>query len=143
MAGPGELADQVAPERRVGDLEVGQGGVEEAEAVVVFGGDGDVASAGILGEGHPLLGIEAHGVEPLCQRRVLGAGDRLVVHYPLAAAQQRVEAEMDEHAEAALVEPAQLLRDSRSDNHLCRLQRSLSALPMELHVCGATRCPRR
>ena len=82
---------------------------------MVLGGDDDVLHAGGFGEGDDVVRAEAGGVEVLCQGLIVGDGDREVVHDPLAnvsgalavpgACWNRVEAPVDEHAEAGLAPP--------------------------------------
>src|SRR5579859_4723032 len=64
-----------------GDAVVRGGGVEVAEAVVVFGGEDDVFGAGLFGDARPLVGVEIDGVEGLVEREpplslVFGVGVR-------------------------------------------------------------------
>ena len=66
-AGVGHLAGHVPLERRVGDLVVGQLRVEQAEPVVVLGGQYEVFHAGRLGQGDPVVGVEERRVEPLVE----------------------------------------------------------------------------
>ena len=55
------------------------------------------------------------GLPGVGQLLVLRDGDALAVHHPLVAAELRVEAPVDEHAEARLVPPAHALRPRGGD----------------------------
>ena len=98
-------AEQVAPGGGVGGLVVGEGGVPEAEALVVLGGDDEVLHAGVAG----LLGPDARvvevGVEVVEVLLVVFVADVLLVAHPLVAGGERVEAPVDEQAEAVVEEP--------------------------------------
>ena len=83
----GDLADDIATERRVGRLVVGGVGVEETETVVVLGGEDQVALAGVAGEFGPLGGVESLGRHLLRQRLVLLERHRLDRHLDLARAE--------------------------------------------------------
>ena len=116
LAGRGQFLERIAMEGRGVDDVVRAGlGVEHGEAVVVLRGDDDVLHAGVLGDRHPLVGVELHRVELLGVAGVFGHGDLAVVHDPLAdaadllavvgAGGHAVEAPVDEHAEAGLAPP--------------------------------------
>ena len=82
---------------------------------MVLGGDDDVFHACGFGEGDDVVRAEAGGVEVFGEGFVVGDGDGEVVHDPLAdvrgalavpsACRNRVEAPVDEHAEAGLAPP--------------------------------------
>ena len=90
-------------------------GVEHGKAVVVFGGDDDIFLASGFGEGDDVVRIEAGGVEFGCESFIVGYRDRSAVHDPLAysgnllavpgSGGDRVEAPVDEHAEAGCTPP--------------------------------------
>ena len=63
--------------------------VVQREAVVVLGRDHDVLHPRVLGELHPGVGVELHGVELLGELLVLGDRDLRAVHDPLADAAGR------------------------------------------------------
>ena len=117
MARLDEFSDEVAAEARVGDLVVGESRVEEAEAVMVLGGDCDIAASALLCCFDPPVGIEAFGVEAAGEFLILLAGDVLVVHDPFATTEECVETEMDEHAHFGVVEPLQFRIKRRFDDH--------------------------
>ena len=113
-----EFADDVALERRrLGDGVVGDVRVPQAEAVVVLCGDDDVLLAGLGGEAHPCVGIEVNRVELGGEWCILGNGDALAMHDPLAdawheltvppAGRDGVEAPVDEEAEAGVAPPVE------------------------------------
>ena len=114
----GEFADDVALERRrLGDGVVGDLRVPQAEAVMVLGGDDDVLLAGLGGEAHPRFGVEVDGLELSGEGRVLGDGDALAVHNPLAdawhelavppAGGDSVKAPVEEEAEPCVAPPVE------------------------------------
>ncbi len=114
-AGVGHLAHHVTAQRRGHDVEVGLVRIEEAEAVVVLGGDDQVPHAGALGEAGPGTRVEVGrrevGAEAVVLvERDLGRGaDPLGVvgaAVPLAG-RDGVKAPVDEHAEARLAPPVQ------------------------------------
>ena len=91
--------------RGVDDVVVGQLGVEHAEAVVVLARDGDVPRPADLASltqasASNLVGLKRGG--SLAYSRI---GQLVVVHHPLALAQQGVDAPVDEEAELGILEP--------------------------------------
>jgi len=82
----------------------------------MFGSDDDVAHAGFLGEGHPLIGIEFDGIKLFGVGLVAGHGDLAFMHDPFAdpgdglavigAGGHGINAPVDEHAEAGVAPPA-------------------------------------
>ncbi len=109
------LQQALAVRRSVHHVVVGRLGVEQAEAVVVLGGDDDVLDSGFLGKANPFGRIVLDGIELLGQLLVLGHRDVRAVHDPLAdaadglalprAGGHGVQAPMDEHAEAGVAPP--------------------------------------
>lgn len=107
-----EAYDVASVGGEVDDVVGGGGGVEHAEAVVVFGGDDDVFHAGGLGQGYDLCGVEVGGVEAACHGLVVGNGYTGVVHDLLAveghlfalplAGKERVDSKVDEEAEVVV-----------------------------------------
>src|SRR5271165_4607457 len=73
-------------------------------------GDDDVAHAGLLGQCDPLRGVELDRVELRGELFVLRAGEVMGLHYPFTVTQQAVDAPVDEHAEARLLEPSARLQ---------------------------------
>ena len=141
-AGVAQLYHRIAGKRRgLDDGGVAHLRVEHGEAVVVFGGDDKVAHAGLLREADPGIGVEVDGVK--------GAGDLTVIYrdwdlghsldmFAVAAvgfalpgaAERRVDAPVDEHAEAGLAPPTETgvaLRGSGDQGLVrrgaCRLRR--------------------
>jgi hypothetical protein len=108
LGGFDELGHDVFLIGRVGDFVIGVGGVEHAEAVVVFGGEDDVALAGGFGEADEGAGVELFRVEADGQGTVFGFGDAgvLLAHDGPGGfdAGERIGAPMDEHAELGVVE---------------------------------------
>jgi hypothetical protein len=103
----GERLQDVLPVRcALDDVPVAHLRVVHGEAVVVLAGDRDVAHARGLGRRHPRRRVELHGIEHGRQvALVLGHGDALVLHHPLAVPAHRIGTPMDEEAEARLLEP--------------------------------------
>ena len=117
-AGIRQLGQRIAPVRGgVHDVVRAARRAIQGEAVVVLGGDHQVAHARLHGEIHPRLRIEPYRVELLRQGLVFRARNALAEHDPLADAIHRltlpdagrngVQAPMNEHAEARLAPPAQ------------------------------------
>ena len=69
----------VAPKRGGGHVVVARAGVPEQKAVAVFRGEHHVFHAGVLGDGHPAIGIELSGVELPVKTVVNGNRDWAVV----------------------------------------------------------------
>ncbi len=102
----GELFERVFAVRRgVNDVVLVLFGGEHGEAIVMARGHDDVAHARLPGERNPLRGIVFHWIELRCELLVLRTGDVAGLHHPLAVAQLAVDAPVDEHAEAGLLEP--------------------------------------
>lgn len=100
-AGRGELADDVAAERRVRDLIVRLVGVPHAEAVVVLGGDAEIAHPDAFGERDNFPRVEAGRVEALGKLLVFLAGnlhDKLIL---LVKFGERVNAPVEKQPEPA------------------------------------------
>ena len=89
----------------IGDLPLRVVGIEHAEAVVVLGGHDHVLHPCTLGQVRPLVRLELRRVELRRQLRVLILGDLAHGANPLALAEQRVDAPVDEHAELGFPEP--------------------------------------
>ena len=100
-----DLGGEVALRPGLGGAEAGQLAMVKAEAVVVHGGEDDVAHPGLFGQGAEGVGVEVLGVELVRQLGVVGGGDRLLVHGPFAAPEHAVQAEMHEHPEPGVGEP--------------------------------------
>ena len=114
----GQVGHGVAAEGRgIDDVVVAAGGVEQGEAVVVFGSDHDVLLARLLGQSHPGAGIEPRWVEPGGQSLVLRRRNPGPAHDPFGdagiglpfppTAGQGVEPPMDEHPEPGRPPPLQ------------------------------------
>ncbi len=114
-AGVRERLHDVPAERGGHDVEVGLGRVEEAEPVVVLGGDHDVLHAGLLRQADPGERIEFPRVEPFAEGVVLVDRDPRGIPDPLSVAGlavplsggNGVEPPVDEHAEAGLPPPVE------------------------------------
>ena len=112
-AGVGQFLHDVAFKRGRHDVEVGVFGVEQAEAVVVLGGDDDVLGPGILGDPDPLVGIEFHRIELLHKLFVLLQRDLAALANPFGvigpafplASGHGVDAPVDEHPETGVAPP--------------------------------------
>ena len=103
--GAGVFGDKIAVSGGF-DTGKGVGGiVEEAEAVVMARGEDHVFHAGGFGDGGPVIGVEIGGIELIGEFRVFPDGDLFVPLDPFAAAEDGVEAEVDEHAKAGLAPP--------------------------------------
>ena len=100
-----EVPDDIPAQLGVGGLEVGILTVEEAEAVVVLGGQDHVLHAGLLGGLGPGPGVVVPGVELVEVGHVLGFGHLLVTAHPLAPGGDAVQAPVDKHAEPGLAKP--------------------------------------
>ena len=83
-----EGTDQVATGRGVRRLVVGQVGLEQAEAVVMLGGDDGVLHAGRLGITRPLAGVVEVRVEVVEIRLVIGLGNAFAGLDPLVPRSQ-------------------------------------------------------
>ncbi len=118
VAGFGKFPDDVALEGRgIHHVVVRAGGIEERKAVVVLGGDDDMAHAGGFEKFHPLLGVEFRGVElPHDLPAVFLVGDAEIHLDPLGVGfrshavlvfpgQRRIRTEVDECAELGITEP--------------------------------------
>ena len=99
------FAHEVAMRGRVGRLVIGQLGIEQAEAVVVLGGEHGVFHAGLFGELRPLFRVVIHGIKFVEIGLIGFHGDTLLAAHPFAARRNGVQPPMDEHAETILPEP--------------------------------------
>ena len=99
------LPHQVPAAFGVGGLEVRQGAVEKAEAIVMLGGEHGVLHAGLLGRLRPLPGVVVHGVKLLEILQVLLLGHFLGAPDPFAPGGEGVDAPVEEHTEAGLLIP--------------------------------------
>ena len=111
--GAEELGGDVLAVGRLHDVERHGAGVPHAEAVVMLGGEDHVAEAGETGEAGKAVGVEAGGIEGLGEIAVeafniLGAGAYEGVTDD--GAELRVDAPVNEQAEALIAEPLQPLR---------------------------------
>ena len=104
-----EGGDEVASMGRVGRLVLRDRTVPQAEALMVLGGQHHIFHAGGAGAARPLARRVEVGVEMVEIFPVGGGGDLLAVLQPFVPGAQRVEAPMDEQAEAGVGEP-RLLR---------------------------------
>ena len=117
--GDQRLQQILAIRRSVDDIPIGNGRVEQGEAVVMLAGDDDILHAGRLGEPHPGLRIVLGGIELLGILTIVGHGDLLMQHDPLADAvgplaimrpgRHGVDAPVDEEAKAGLAPPGHAL----------------------------------
>jgi hypothetical protein len=113
VAGIGQLLQDIALEGRGGNVEIRVLGIEQAEAVVMLGGDDDVFHTGAFCHPHPLVGIEPDRVELAHELVVLGKGDLGgcadpfgVIGPPLPlTGGDRIQAPVDEQAEARVAPP--------------------------------------
>src|SRR6516164_7682470 len=105
----GQHGRHVPAVRRAGDLVIGPLGIKHAKAVVVLGGEHDVALSRLLSELYPRLRIELNGIEFHVEVGVLSLRNA-----PLAGNHdgpggfdtgQRIRPPMDEHAELGVLEP--------------------------------------
>ncbi|HUR07730.1 MAG TPA: hypothetical protein VM347_34665 [Nonomuraea sp.] len=105
-----DRADQVLSVRRAGHRVVGERGVPQAEAVVVLGREHHVphpGSGGGLGPGIRVEQVGVEVVEVVEVGLVLLIGEQLPRLDPLVASGERVQAPVDEQAEALLLELGQ------------------------------------
>ena len=100
-----KLAHKVAVCRCVRRLEVGGGGVEQAEAVVVLGGQHRVLHPRLSSHPRPLAHIAALGVKLVEKRQILLLRHPLDRPHPLAARGYRVQSPVDEHPEPRVAKP--------------------------------------
>ena len=96
---------QVAAGGRVGRLVVGVAAVPQAEALVVLGGDAEILHARLPRLPGPLARIVQVRVEPLEVLLVVGGGNLFLLLDPLVPGRQRVQAPVNEQAEAVVSEP--------------------------------------
>ena len=109
----GQLFERIALERGGLDAPIGLVRAEHAKAVVVLGGDDDIFHPGVLGEAHPLFGVEPHGVELARELLVLGYRHLGFFEKPLAviglavplAGGHGINPPMDEQPEPGVAEP--------------------------------------
>ena len=99
------LLDEVAAGALFGRAVIGEFGIEVAEALVVLGGHHHVFLAGSLGQFGPIASGVRPGLEAFGELFVLGDGNAFVLHDPLVASQDAVQAPVDEHAETGFVPP--------------------------------------
>ena len=111
-----ERPDQVSSVRRGHHGIVGQGRIPEAEALVMLRREHHVAHPGVSGGTRPFVGIVKVGVEIPDIPCVGVRRDLLPAHDPLMASGQRVEPEVDEHAEPRLEKPSRVATDCAA-NH--------------------------
>src|SRR5215469_1095533 len=81
------------------DVPVGDFGVEHRKAVMMAGGDGDVLHARGFGQRDPGAGVEFLRIEEQRQAIVFLYRELAIVEYPLAVAENAVDAPMNEHSE--------------------------------------------
>lgn len=117
-AGISQGAEHILAPRGGGHVPGGQGGIPEAEAVMVFGRDHDVFHPGLFGGQHPGLRVVVHRVELALQGgAVIPGRDAQAVLDPVrraaggrsipGTARHGIDAPVDEHPEAGLLEPFQ------------------------------------
>src|SRR6185437_4815674 len=99
------FAHQVAVGLCIGGFIVGVFGVEQAKALVVFGGKHRVFHTGGFGLARPFNGIEEVGVKLVEIFLVFLVGHMLVMLYPLVAGGARVQTPMNKHAETRVCPP--------------------------------------
>ena len=91
--------------RALDDVVVAHLGIPHREAVVMLAGDRDVLHARGLHHATHSAALNFVGLKWGGKFLVLGNGDLLVVHHPLAVTEHAVDAPMDEQAETRLLEP--------------------------------------
>ncbi len=102
------LGHEIAAGGRVRGLEMVGGGVPEAEPVVVARDEHSIAHAGAPGERGLRSRVPSFGRELLAEAFVLGNGDVLSLHDPVAAGRQRHHAPVDEQPVAGVVPPGRV-----------------------------------
>ena len=113
MAGIGEEPDGVLAVGRVHRVEPRELRIPEAEPVVVFGGQADIAHARLLHEIEPRVRIEGDRVPPRGQLDVLLARHAASPLLLFVEAVDRVEAPVHEHPEALLKPPVATVAEAR------------------------------
>ena len=114
---------------------------------MVFGGDRQILHARVLGDLHPLVGVEVDGIEAACELFVYVHGDPSPMLNPLAdagdafappgAGGQGIEAPVDEEAEFGLPPPLHaLILGLATDLVLPACHGVLSACVRYCHHCG-------
>ena len=126
----GDLPDRIAAEGRALDAVVGELRVKQAEAVVMLGGDHQVFLSGLFDQCHPTAGVEMLRIELPHEFVVFLQRNLARVAHPLAAADERVEAPMNDRSEAVVAKPGGTLlqrrnvrggrRHCRRCNHTCQ-----------------------
>ena len=103
FAGFFQFAHDIAAERRAVHDVIGRcGGLEHGKAVVVAGGEGQVTRPGVLESGHPLVCVEADGVEGCRRLGVFVFVQLSQVEVPFALGIRGVESPVDEDAQSFL-----------------------------------------
>ena len=100
-----EFPDEIPARGAVGGLETGVRAVEQAEAVVVLGGEDGVLHPGPLGRRHPRAHITVPGVELGHEGVVSPVGNALHAAHPLPPGGDGVQPPMQKQAEPGPGEP--------------------------------------
>ena len=104
-AGFRQFRNHVPLERcRLDDIVVARLRVPHRKAVVMARSQRDVLRPGILDGPHPGVRVELRRIEARSQMPVLQIVQAPVVHHPFAVRHHRVDAPVDEHAEALVLE---------------------------------------
>ena len=110
-AGLDVFLDEVAPERRVGDLVIRHLGIPHAETFVMLRGEDDILHPRLFCRLRPFARVEQIGIETGEILFVVGfVGDVFVAPHPFMTRGHRVQSEMDEHAETVVLPPRQAFR---------------------------------
>ncbi len=120
----GHRPDEVFAAGGVGGVVIGQRRVEQAEAVVVLGGDDEVLHARPGGGFRPDLGVVQVRVEVLEIPVVDVIGDLLDMLHPFVPGGEGVDAPVDEETETILLEPGCVTDGGPDDVHELLLLRT-------------------
>ena len=112
-----KLAHGVPAEGGVGGFEIGIPAIEQAEAVMVLGGEDGVFHAGLARHGRPGAGIEIRRRKLPKIGQVIGLGHTLGGAHPLPARGDGIQPPMDKHAEPRLAVPRRALLMSCAVEH--------------------------
>ncbi len=106
-----ELPDQIPAAGSVGGLKIGILTIEQAEPVMVLGGEHGVAHARLSRSAGPSARIEIHGIEFLPQGFVGFGGHLFGAAHPFPPSRDGVKPPMNEQAKAVVAEPLRALHD--------------------------------